>query len=158
MVDIIKRREQINRSAKKFRAKQRLIKYQGGDYSVFGFTREKDLEFLGLTLQEAREKFNLPYNEKDNPEPSKEVSEETETRTETNKPPKQGELQNNKEKGQEIKPTAELFVQDKEEKEPKTNCCDDEDNWCWLDANDARENEAIKLGYKEVCAKCYNLR
>ena len=58
----------------------------------------------------------------------------------------------------EIKTTPELFVQEKEEKEPKTNCCDNPDNWCWLDANDYREREAIKLGYTEVCSKCYNLK
>lgn len=147
----IKERQKIY--CQKNRAKKRLIKHKGIDYSIHNdrFTRENDLKILGLSLKEARDKFNLPYyDEKDNPEPSKESEHQDSKDSEQSKDSKETK---------EIKTTPELFVQDKEEeKEPKTNCCDNPDNWYWLDANDYREREAIKLGYTEVCSKCYNLK
>ena len=154
-------REKHNLRQRQYRAKRRLIKYKGANYSTWGgkFTRDKDLELLGLTLEKARIIFDLPYpyDEKDNPEPSKEAPEKTETRTEENKENEQNQLQNSR----EIKPTSELFTEDEPNKnsdEEEKSCCDDEDNWCWLDEEDPREYEAIKLGYREVCSKCYNLR
>ena len=53
---------------------------------------------------------------------------------------------------------SELFKNEKKEPAKKVSCCDNPNNWYYLDYNLPDERRAMESGFSEVCRVCLSLK